>query len=65
MTAKAIETWIWVLIYGGLLLLCLGLFVLRLGGALGWAPGWALVVLGPLLALAGGVLLVLRSRLPP
>ena len=61
MSAAAIEAWIWALIYGGLLLLCLGLFVLRLGGAF----GWALVVLGPLLALAGGVLLVLRSRLPP
>ena len=61
MAVKRIETWIWVLIYGGLLLLCLGLFVLRLGGTL----GWALVVLGPVSVLAGVVLVVVRSRMPP
>ena len=54
------ETWTWVLIYGGLLLLCLGLFLLRS------APGlaWTLVVAGPVLAAAGVVLIFLRARLP-
>ena len=54
------ETWTWVLIYGGLLLLSLGLFLLSS------APGlaWTLVVAGPVLATAGVVLIFLRARLP-
>ena len=60
MTAKALETWTWVLIYGGLLLGSLGVFLLRYGAA--W--GWALVGLGVVLVAAGLVMIALRARLP-
>ncbi len=59
MKPSAVEKWAWVLIYSGLLLLSLGVFVLQLGGA--W--GWALVVPGVLLALGGALLIYLRSRM--
>ncbi len=61
MKTSTMQTWAWVLIYGGLLLLCLGLFASRADPAL----GWTLVVAGGLLAAAGVVLIVLRSRLGP
>ena len=58
--AAALEPWTWVLIYGGLLLLSLGLFLLRS------APGlaWTLVLSGPVLVVVGVVLIFLRARLP-
>ena len=56
---RALEIWTWVLIYGGLGLLSLGLFVQRSGASL----GRALVLGGLLLALLGAVLVVLRSRM--
>ena len=63
MTASRAETLAWVLIYSGLLLLVLGLF-LRAGSP---AAGWALVFVGALDAAAGALLIVLRSRMaePP
>jgi hypothetical protein len=65
MDAKRIEKWTWPLIYGGLLLLSLGLFVLRRSEGLGL--GWVLVIAGVASAVAGVVLVVLRSRMadPP
>jgi hypothetical protein len=60
MTAQALETWTWVLIYGGLLLGSLGIFVLRFGED--W--GWVCVGLGAVLVMAGVVMIVLRARLP-
>jgi hypothetical protein len=60
MTAQALETWTWVLIYGGLLLGSLGIFVLRFG--VDW--GWVCVGLGAVLVMAGVVMIVLRARLP-
>ena len=62
MDAKRIEKWIWPLIYGGLLLLSLGLFVGRRTDGTGM--GWALVLVGAAGVVAGAVLVVLRSRLP-
>ena len=62
MHAKRIEKWIWPLIYGGLLLLSLGLFVGRRIDGTGM--GWALVLVGAAGVVAGAVLVVLRSRLP-
>ena len=62
MDAKRIEKWIWPLIYGGLLLLSLGLFVGRRTDGTGM--GWALVLVGLAGVVAGAVLVVLRSRLP-
>ena len=59
MKPATVETWAWILVYGGLLLLCLALFVGRGDDTLGWmlgTPGAMLV--------AGGVgLIYLRSRM--
>jgi hypothetical protein len=61
MTNRRLETLTWVLIYSGLIVLCLGLFVARTS-----APfGWTLVTVGALDALAGVVLIWLRSRRGP
>ena len=61
MKPSTIEALVWVLVYGGLLLLCLGLFVQRADGPL----GWLLVITGAALAAAGVVLIYLRSRMGP
>jgi hypothetical protein len=50
---------IWVLIYGGLLTLVLGLSMQRSDDAL----GWSMVTGGALLALVGAVLIFVRSRM--
>ena len=62
MKPEKLETWVWVLIYGGLLAVCLGVFVMRRGGD---ALGWALVVAGVLAVVAGMVLVVVRARMKP
>jgi hypothetical protein len=54
-----VETLVWVLIYGGLLLGVLGLAVQPLEGAL----GWSLVGLGAVMAAVGVVLIWVRSRM--
>lgn len=63
MKTTTVETLAWVLIYGGLLVASLGLFVQRQHDPL----GWGLVVGGALAAAAGVVLIVVRSRMqaPP
>jgi hypothetical protein len=61
MTNATLDKLIWVLIYGGLLTLGLGLFVMR--GDAGF--GWALVLLGAAVAVLGAVLIVVRSRRGP
>jgi hypothetical protein len=58
MRIAALEKLVWILIYGGLLLGCLGLFVQR-GDAL---LGWILVVGGAIEVAAGVVLIWVRSR---
>ena len=59
MKPATVETWAWILIYGGLLLMCLGLFVGRSDDALGWMLG----VSGAMLVAAGVLLIYLRSRM--
>ncbi|WP_332777830.1 hypothetical protein [Polaromonas sp.] len=54
-----LQALIWVLIYGGLLTLILGLSVQRTDEAL----GWPLVVGGALVAALGFVLIYVRSRM--
>jgi len=54
-----LETLIWVLIYGGLLMLVVGLYMGR--GAEG--AGSEMIVIGALLAAVGAVLVYVRSRL--
>ncbi len=60
MKNAALETWVWVLVYGGLLLLSLGVFVQRADAAL----GWVLLVGGAVALAAGVVLIVVRARRP-
>ena len=55
----ALEKWIWILIYGGLFLVILGISTGRTEPAL----GWSMVVPGTLVALVGFVLIYVRSRL--
>lgn len=54
-----LQALIWVLIYGGLLTLVLGVFTRRSAGAL----GGPLMVAGALVAAVGVVLIYVRSRL--
>lgn len=61
MKTSTVEALAWVLIYGGLLLLSLGLFVVRSDTMLGWLLGLA----GGAIAVAGAVLIFLRSRMGP
>jgi hypothetical protein len=56
-----IERFVWILIYGGLLAVSLGLF-LRLGAADGHVLGYVLMVKGGIAAAAGVVLIWVRSR---
>jgi hypothetical protein len=60
MTPQRIETLTWVLIYAGLLALCLGWFVGQAGD--GW--GTLLMIVGAVVAAVGAVLIVVRARLP-
>ena len=54
-----LQSLIWILIYGGLLTLVLGLSVRRLDDV----TGWSLVVAGGLVAAVGFTLIYVRSRL--
>ena len=56
-----LEKWIWVLIYGGLLLLILGIATGRSNEAI----GWSVAMPGVALAVVGVVLIYVRSRLQP
>jgi hypothetical protein len=59
MKPATVEVWIWTLIYGGLLLWCLAVFVDRGDATLGWTLG----VAGSVLVAAGVLLIYLRSRM--
>jgi hypothetical protein len=54
-----LEKWIWVLIYGGLFLMCLGIATERINSTL----GWSMAVPGAVVGLVGFVLIYVRSRL--
>jgi len=58
--SKKVDTWIWVLIYLGLILLGLGLSVRSSGDA---ALGWGLMVAGGIGIVVGSVLVWVRSRM--
>jgi hypothetical protein len=55
-----LEKWIWILIYGGLFVLILGIATGRTDATL----GWSIAVPGAVVALVGFVLIYVRSRLP-
>ncbi len=61
MKPATVETWIWVLVYGGLLLGSLGLFSRASDPAL----GLGLIVGGGALVALGVVLVAVRARMPP
>jgi hypothetical protein len=54
-----LEKWIWILIYGGLFLIVLGIAIGRTDAAL----GWSMAVPGGAVAALGVVLIYVRSRL--
>ncbi|MGJ7499245.1 hypothetical protein ACSFBF_02705 [Variovorax sp. ZT5P49] len=54
-----LEKWIWILIYGGLFVVILGLATGRTNAAL----GWSIAVPGGIVAVVGFVLIYVRSRL--
>ena len=58
-TARRIETAVWLLIYGGLIVVGLGLAVQNNHGPI----GWTLVGFGALAAAAGVMLIWVRSRI--
>lgn len=55
-----LEKWIWILIYGGLFVLILGIATGRTDATL----GWSIAVPGAIVALVGFALIYVRSRLP-
>ncbi|MDH4416842.1 hypothetical protein DBR12_14620 [Acidovorax sp. HMWF029] len=59
LTLQRMHKLIWVLIYGGLLALVLGIATARTDDAL----GWTLIVGGGVLAAVGVVLILVRARL--
>lgn len=56
---KRMQQLTWVLIYGGLLTLVLGVSVRRTDDAL----GWTLLAVGAVVALAGFALVLMRARM--
>ena len=56
---KRMQQLAWVLIYGGLLTLVLGVSVRRTDDAL----GWTLLAVGAVVALAGFALVLMRARM--
>ena len=61
-TVARLHALIWALIYGGLLLLILGIFVQRSSDE-GDALGLTMMVAGGLMAVAGCALVVVRSKM--
>ena len=60
MTNASLEKWTWVLIFVGLIVGVIGIFTAELEPALGWTIG----VAGALAAVAGVLMIWLRSRRP-
>ncbi|VTU28040.1 hypothetical protein H6CHR_02915 [Variovorax sp. PBL-H6] len=56
-----LEKWIWILIYGGLFLVILGIAT----GRSDEVVGWSMALPGAALAVIGVVLIYVRSRLKP
>ena len=57
MSNATLEKLVWVLIYGGLLVVCFGIFAKRDDAAF----GWTLIAVGAVAALLGACLIYLRS----
>ena len=59
MKPSTVEVLVWVLLYGGLILIALGLSIARSETAL----GWGVVTAGGMASAAGAVLIYVRSRM--
>ena len=59
MSARKVETWVWVLIYGGMVVLGIGLAVQRTDAT----TGWAIACAGGVLVAVGALLVWVRSRM--
>ena len=59
MKPQSLETWIWTLIYGGLIVVALGVAVQQGDAAL----GWTMVTGGGIVAGVGAMLIYVRSRM--
>ena len=59
LAAQRVQKWVWVLIYGGMFLVALGVAVQRSDAAL----GWGIVTPGALMIAAGALLIWVRSRM--
>ena len=57
-STNRLESLIWVLIYGGLIAVCLGLFMKDGSAVLGWSA----IIVGALVTTAGAILIYVRSR---
>jgi hypothetical protein len=64
MKPARVEALVWVLIYGGLLMLSLGTFVLRQVGGSAIVIAVALFIAGGVAVIAGAVLVFVRARMP-
>jgi hypothetical protein len=54
----ALEKIIWILIYGGILMMCLGVFILRADASF----GWLVITAGVFETVVGAALIWVRSR---
>lgn len=63
MKASRVEALVWVLVYGGLFLLGLGIALRRLNGDSGDGLGGVLMAVGGVLLAIGAVLVWVRSRM--
>ncbi len=59
MTAGRVETWVWVFVYAGMLVLGVGLAVTRTDDAL----GWVIAAIGLFFIAVGALLVWIRSRM--
>ena len=57
--AARVEVWVWVLIYGGLFLLAIGVALARAGKPY----AWGVIIAGCIVAIAGAALVWVRSRM--
>ena len=57
MNNSTLEKLVWVLVYGGLIVVCLGIFARREDAVF----GWSLIAAGAVAAVVGAVLIYVRS----
>ena len=63
MNKQQVGKLVWVLIYGGLLTVCVSVFVLRAAGEEAGALGWLMLAAGAAATVAGAALVVVRARM--